>query len=245
MTIAKQRKSVINVGVDVGKSKLDVCIYEKSIHFQESNDASGISRILKRLACYQVERLVMEATGRYEFNLAEAAYRKNLPVCIVKPLSVRRYAGAIDQLAKTDRIDAAVIAEFAAVIQPRVTPQKSKSLILIRDLLARRRQIVEMRTQELNRLKIMGKACEGSCNRMIRVFDQEIMRLEKRLDKWVQEQPVWAGKREVLLSAPGVGNTLVYTLLADLPEIGSLNNREVASLAGVAPPPLSGYLSTQ
>ena len=144
MTNAKQRKSVVNVGVDVGKSKLDVYIYEKSLHFQECNDASGINRILKRLAYYQVERLVMEATGRYEFNFAEAAYQKNLPVCIVKPLSVRRYAGAINQLAKTDRIDAAVIAEFAAVVQPRVTPQIGKSLILIRDLLSRRRQIIEM-----------------------------------------------------------------------------------------------------
>lgn len=235
MTNMKKSRSAVNVGVDVGKSNLDVFIYEKNIHFQERNDVSGIKYIMKRLAYYRVERLVMEATGRYEFNLAEAAFLKGLPVCIVKPLSVRRYAGAIDQLAKTDRIDARLIAQFAAVIQPRVTPQKSRSLIRIKDLLARRRQIMGMRTQELNRFKIMGKAFEVSCKRMIRMFDQEVDRIEHQLDRLVSKQTVWSEKRSILLSAPGVGNTLTYTLLADLPEIGSLNNKQISSLVGVAP----------
>jgi len=106
----------VNVGVDVGKEKLGVHLYEKDLHFQVDNTETGIKSLLKRLAYYEVERLVMEATGRYEFNLAEAAYCKGLPVCIVKPLSVRRYAGAIEQLAKTDKIDAAVLSEFAAVV---------------------------------------------------------------------------------------------------------------------------------
>lgn len=235
MTNMKKSRSAVNVGVDVGKSNLDVFIYEKNIHFQQRNDVSGIKHIMKRLADYRVERLVMEATGRYEFNLAEAAFLKGLPVCIVKPLSVRRYAGAIDQLAKTDRIDARLIAQFAAVIQPRVTPQKSRSLIRIKDLLARRRQIMGMRTQELNRFKIMGKAFEVSCKRMIRMFDQEVDRIEHQLDRLVSKQTVWSEKRSILLSAPGVGNTLTYTLLADLPEIGSLNNKQISSLVGVAP----------
>ena len=157
MTNRKKSKTIINVGVDVGKQFLDVCIYEKAMHWQEENTVQGIKRLLKRLAHYEVERLVMEATGRYEFNLAQAAYEKNIPVCIVKPLSVRRYAGAIEQLAKTDKIDAVLIAEFAAIVQPRATPQKSKNLIAIKDLIARRRQLMGLRTQELNRIKIMGK----------------------------------------------------------------------------------------
>jgi transposase len=132
----------------------------------------------------------MEATGRYEFALAEAAYRKSLPVVIANPLSVRRYAGAVDQLAKTDRIDAGIIAEYAAVVQPAPTPRKCRNLIAIKNLLARRRQLVNLRTQELNR---------------------------------------------ILDSAPGVGDTQIYTLLADLPEIGTLNNREISALVGVAP----------
>ena len=235
MTNLKMSKSSINVGIDVGKDTLDVFIYEKGLYWQDSNSPEGIGRILRRLAHYRVERLVMEATGRYEFALAEAAYRKKLPVCIAKPISIRRYAGAIEKLAKTDRIDAEVIAEYAAIIQPEPTPQKSKNLIAIKNLLARRRQVMGMRTQELNRVKIMGKAFEVSCNRMIRFFDQEIERLENRLQKHVDQQAEWSEKQSLLLSAPGVGNTLVYTLLADLPEIGTLTNKQIGKLVGVAP----------
>lgn len=235
MTNHKKSKSIVNIGVDVGKQHLDVCIHEKALHWQEENNAQGIKRLLKRLAYYKVERLVMEATGRYEFNLAQAAYEKRLPVCIVKPLSVRRYAGAIDQLAKTDKIDAALIAQFAAVVQPRVTPQKSKNLIAIKDLIARRRQLMGLRTQELNRIKIMGKAFEVSCRRIIRTLDAEIVRMEKRLATHVQDQAEWTDKQFLLKTAPGVGDTLIYTLLADLPELGTLSNKEIAALVGVAP----------
>jgi len=235
MTNNKQSKSIVNVGVDVGKASLDVYIYEKAIHWQEDNSPEGIKRILKRLSYYQVERLVMEATGRYEFLLAEAAHNKQLPVCIVKPLSVRRYAGAINQTAKTDKIDSAVIAEFAAIVQPKATPRKSKNLIAIKDLIARRRQLMGLRTQELNRIRIMGKAFEVSCKRIIRCLDAEVARMEKRLAKHVQDQAEWTEKQAILKTAPGVGDTLTYTLLADLPELGTLTNREVSALVGVAP----------
>lgn len=235
MTNLKMSKTVVNVGVDVGKQSLDVCIHEKQLHWQEQNNAEGIKRILKRLAYYQVERLAVEATGRYEWALAEAAFDKGIPVCILKPLSVRRYAGAIEQLAKTDKIDAAVIAQYAATVKPRATPKKSKNLIVIRDLLSRRRQIMQMRTQELNRIKIMGKALERSCARIIKVFDTEVARLEKQLDKLVSEQAEWAERKAILMSAPGVGQTLVFTLLADMPELGTLNNKQVGALTGVAP----------
>ena len=123
MTNQKKSKSVVNVGVDVGKFFLDIYVHEKGLYWQEENSAEGIKRTLKRLSYYQVERLVMEATGRYEFLLAEAAHHKGLPVCIVKPLSVRRYAGAINQTAKTDKIDAALIARFGAeVTRPGLQP---------------------------------------------------------------------------------------------------------------------------
>jgi transposase len=177
----------------------------------------------------------MEATGRYEFALAEAAYCKGLPVVIAKPLSVRRYAGAVDQLAKTDRIDAGIIAEFGAVVQPAPTPRKSRNLIAIKNLLTRRRQLVNLRTQELNRRHIMGSAFAASFERIIRTFDKEIARMEKQLARHVQQQAEWAEKQRILDSAPGVGDTLIYTILADLPEIGALNNREISALVGVAP----------
>jgi len=235
MTNTKTRKSVVNVGVDVGKVSLDIVIHEKQLHWQEDNTVAGIKRILQRLSHYRVERLVMEATGRYEFELAKAAYEKGLPVCIARPLSVRRYAGAVEQLAKTDKIDAAIIAEYAAVVQPRATPQKSKNLIAIKNLVVRRRQLVNLRTQEMNRLKIMGKTLEVSCRRIIRALDAEIGRMEKRLATHIEQQAEWTEKQALLTSAPGVGNTLCYSLLADLPELGTLNNREISALVGVAP----------
>lgn len=133
MANLKKSKTIINVGVDVGKHYLDVYIHEKALHWQGDNKIEGIKPILRRLSYYKVERLVMEATGRYEFELAQAAYGHGIPVCIVKPLRVRRYAGAIEQLAKTDKIDAALIAEFAFKVQPKVTPQKSENLIAIKN----------------------------------------------------------------------------------------------------------------
>ena len=235
MTNLIKSKTSINVGIDVGKAFLDVYIHEKELHWQEQNDDAGIKRLLKRLAHYQVERLVMEATGRYEFNLAEAAHNKGIPVCIVKPLLVRRFAGAMNQLAKTDKIDAAVIAHFAVMVKPTITPQKSKNLIAIKDLIARRRQLMSLRTQELNRVKIMGKTLEVSCKRIIRCLDLEISRMETKLAKHVGDQAEWTEKKTILKSVPGVGDTLVYTLLADLPELGDLNKNQVAALVGVAP----------
>ena len=228
-------KTVVNVGVDVGKHFLDICIHEKDKYWREDNTAAGIKRILQRLSHYQVERLVMEATGRYEFELAQLAYARNLPVCIVKPLLVRRYAGANDQLAKTDKIDAQIIAEFGALLKPKVTPAKSKNLIAIKDLIARRRQLVSLRTQERNQTGIMGKTLAVSCRRMVRHIDTEITRIEKQLAKHVEDQAEWTDKQSLLKTVPGVGDTLVYTLLADLPELGELNNKEISKLVGVAP----------
>jgi len=235
MANLKKRKTIINVGVDVGKHSLDICIHEKQLYWQDDNNVEGIKRILKRLAHYQVERLVMEATGSYEFELAQAAYSKGIPVCIAKPLSVRKYAGAVEQLAKTDKIDAGIIAQYAAVIQPRITPQKSKNLIAIKNLITRRRQLVNLRTQEMNRKGIMSKDLIVSCRRIIKHIDTEIKRIEKRLSNHVKDQAEWTEKQTILKSAPGVGDTLIYTLLADLPELGELTNREISSLTGVAP----------
>ncbi|MCG8313403.1 MAG: IS110 family transposase [Pseudomonadales bacterium] len=235
MTNLRKRKSRVNVGVDVGKWMLDIHIYEKDLYWQEENSPEGIKRILKRLAHYRVQRLVMEATGRYQLALATAAHQKSLPVCIVKPMSVRRYAGAIEQLAKTDKIDARVIAEYAAVIQPDPTPKVSRNLQIIKDLMTRRRQVMEMRTQELNRLQIMGKTFEASCCRILRVLDAEIQRIEKKLNGVIEKQAEWSERKSILMSAPGVGETLAYTLLADLPEMGSMSNKQVAALVGVAP----------
>jgi len=235
MTNLKKSKTNVNVGVDVGKWFLDVCLYEKDLHWQVENTAEGVQKLLARLSRYQVERIVMEATGRYQLLLAEQAFKKGFPVCIVKPLSVRRYAQSMGKLAKTDKIDAQVIAEFGVKAEPKITLAKSKNLILIKDLLARRRQLVNMRTKELNRVKVMGKSLESSCKRIIRVLEQEIARLEKKLDCLIEKESEWSEKKALLKTAPGIGDTMVYTLLADLPELGSMTNKQAAALVGVAP----------
>jgi len=235
MTNLKKSKTNVNVGIDVGKWFLDVCLYEKDLHWQVENNPDGVRKLLGRLGRYQVERLVMEATGRYQLLLAEQAFKKGLPVCIVKPLAVRRYAQAMGKLAKTDRIDAQVIAEFGARVEPIITLAKSKNLMLIKDLLSRRRQLINMRTKELNRVKIMGKALEVSCKRIIRTLDQEIARMEKQLDRLIENESEWAEKKALLKTAPGIGDTMVYTLLADLPELGTMTNKQAAALVGVAP----------
>ena len=235
MTNLKKSKTNVNVGIDVGKWFLDVCLYEKDLHWQVENNPEGVRKLLGRLGRYQVERLVMEATGRYQLLLAEQAFKKGLPVCIVKPLAVRRYAQALGKLAKTDKIDAQVIAEFGARVEPIITLAKSKNLMLIKDLLSRRRQLVNMRTKELNRVKIMGKALEVSCKRIIRTLDLEIARMEKLLDRLIENESEWAEKKALLKTAPGIGDTMVYTLLADLPELGTMTNKQAAALVGVAP----------
>lgn len=235
MTNQKKSKAGINVGVDVGKNLLDVCIHEKQLYWQDENSDQGIRRILKRLAHYRVARLVVESTGRHEFAIVEAASAKGIPVVVAKPLSVRRFAGAIEQLAKTDKIDAGLIANFAATLQPKPTPEIGKNLRNIKDLIVRRRQLMTMRTKELNREKIMGAALAVSIRRIIRVLEQEIARIENRLDKAIQQQSAWSERQQILLTAPGVGPALVYTLLAELPELGQLNNKQAAALVGVAP----------
>jgi transposase len=235
MTNLKKSKTKVNVGIDVGKWFLDVCLYEKDLHWQVENNPDGVRKLLGRLGRYQVERLVMEATGRYQLLLAEQAFKKGLPVCIVKPLAVRRYAQVLGKLAKTDKIDAQVIAEFGARVEPIITLAKSKNLMLIKDLLSRRRQLINMRTKELNRVKIMGKALEVSCKRIIRTLDLEIARMEKQLDRLIENESEWAEKKALLKTAPGIGDTMVYTLLADLPELGTMTNKQAAALVGVAP----------
>ncbi len=235
MATMKMSDTGVNIGVDVGKHFLDFHIHERDLHWQEQNSPEGIRSALNRIGRYRVNRLVVEATGRYELPLVDAAFEKNLPVVIAQPLQVRRFAGAINQLAKTDKIDAAVISEFGAKVQPLVSHSVGKNIRYIRDLIARRRQLIEMLVKEKNRQKIMGDQMAASHRRMLKVFENEIAWVEGRLDKAIEKESAWSHRKSLLLTVPGVGNTLAYTLLADLPELGTLSNKQVAALVGLAP----------
>ena len=142
------QSSQINVGIDVDKAQLDVYIHERDIHLTVENSVEGVRTLLARLNRYHLTRVVLEATGRYEHLLADMALAKDMPIIIANPLQVRRYAGAVGQLAKTDKIDARIIAEYAAVIQPEVHPHSNQNISAIKDLLARRRQLLGMSTME-------------------------------------------------------------------------------------------------
>lgn len=231
----KKENQGLNVGVDVGKFQLDIYIWERDLHFTVENNALGIREAINRLKRYKLSRVVMEATGRYEMAFALAANERSLPVCIVRPILIRQFARAADQLAKTDKIDAQIIARFASVLEPRLTPNKSKNLQLIKDLVVRRRQLIDMRTQELNREKVMGKPVEGSNARFIKFINKEIDWVESKLSKAVEEEASWSERKAILATVPGVGSALIWTLLSEMPELGTLNNKQVARLAGLAP----------
>ncbi len=225
----------INVGVDVGKSKLDIVLHPLDLHFQISNDEDSILKVVHVLKKRNIERIVVEATGRYEHAFVFACDQANLPIVVVNPISVRRYAQAIGVLAKTDKIDARVIAQFAATIQPDIKPIPDKQSRLIKDLLIRRSQLLEMQTMEKNRLQILPKALHRSINTLLRSLQTQIATITKQTDEAVMQVKHWRVKAEILTSVPGVGKVLAYTLLSELPELGKLNRKEIAALVGVAP----------
>ena len=231
----KKGNAGVHVGVDVGKFQLDLFIWEREKHFCVENSANGIKEALKVLGRYRVHRIVMEATGRYEMRFALAAFERHLPVCIVRPVLIRQFARAADQQAKTDKLDAMIIARYAAVMQPRLTIQKSKNLQLIKDLVSRRRQLIEMRTMEYNREKLMEGQLARSNSRLIKSLNKEIEWTESKLEKAVTEEAAWNERKALLETVPGVGNALIWTLLSEMPELGTLSNKEIASLAGLAP----------
>ena len=234
MTIAN-RATGVNIGIDVSKCQLDIYILERDRYFKVSNDDAGIREALKVIGRYPVSRIVIEATGRYEMAFATAAFEKQLPLCIVRPFLIRQFARAADQRAKTDKLDAAIIARFGAVMRPRVTRAKGKNLLQIKELVVRRKQLIAMRTQDLNRQQLASGSVARSCGRIIKALNRDIQWTEERLAKLVEKEAAWAEKRRLLATVPGVGDTLIFTLLSEMPELGELNEKEIASLAGLAP----------
>ena len=231
----KRSTSLVNVGVDVGRDRLDVFIHERQLALSFSNDDAGIRALLRRLAYYRLARIVLEATGRREQPLVRAALARQLPVVIVNPMTVRRFAGALGILAKTDAIDARVIAHFAATIEPEVRDAPDPNARELKDLVIRRRQLLDMATMEKNRLHVMPKALQAPIRRHIRDLDDDVRELDALIDALVAQHAHWRERRDILLSMPGVGAVVANTLIADLPELGKLNHKQIAALTGVAP----------
>jgi len=224
-----------NVGIDVGKSNLDVFIYELDLHWQVANTVQDVRRLLITLNRYKLARVVVEATGGYERLLVEACAEKEMPLVIAQPMQIRQFAKAQGLLAKTDKLDARLIAQFGAVMQPEPRPIPSKDVREVRDLLARKRQLNEMRTQELNRQHKAVKVLQPSHVRLVKVCDKEIAQINTKLEKAVASISEWMRTYEILSSVPGIGDGVAYTLLGELPELGQLTHRQIAALCGLAP----------
>ena len=234
-SIRQKAEKGVNVGVDVGKAHLDFYIHERSRSFRVDNSPEGIRRALHRLARYDLARIVVEATGRYEYALVEAAIEKGLPIIVSQPLQIRRYAQAVGQLAKTDEIDARIIAEYAARLQPTVRSGKTRNIIKIRDLLTRRRQLMTLLTMEKNRHQIMPRFLRADIQRHIAHMEKQVEKIDKLLKERVEKEDQWREKRAILYSMPGIGDVAVNTLLGDMPELGTMTQRQAGALAGVAP----------
>jgi len=223
------------VGIDVGKDHLDVHIRPDGTAFRAAADPAGVAGIVARVLDARPERVVLEATGGYEAAVVAALAAAGLPVVVVNPRQVRRFAEAAGHLAKTDTLDAAVLAHFAEAIRPEVRPLPDADTRALAALVARRRQLTDMRTAELNRLALAPAAVARGIRDHIAWLDRQLGRLDEELAAAIRASPAWRVKDDLLRGVPGVGPVVSRTLLGELPELGTLSRKRVAALVGVAP----------
>lgn len=223
------------VGIDVSKDRLDVHVEPSGESFAMARDGEGLTALVARLQPAAPRLIAVEATGGFEIVVAAAIGAAGLPLAVVNPAQVRHYAQALGRRAKTDKIDAAVIAQFAAATKPEPRPLPDEATRLLADLVARRRQIVVMMGAERQRANRLPKRLKQSCERVIRVLEKELAALDQEIDASVRGSPAWRAKEDLLASVPGVGPIIARTLIAELPELGTLDRRRIASLVGVAP----------
>jgi len=225
----------VNVGVDVSKDALDVHVHETGEHFRVVYDAEGLAQLIQRLKQLRLKAIALEASGGYEAKLAADLAAAQLPVVIVNPAQVRAFAEALGQRAKTDPIDAAVIAHFIAVTAPDIRPLKDEETALLAALMGRRRQIVAMIAAEQQRERLAPPKVKKSIARLIKALKRELESLDGDIDTCVRTSPAWRINEDLMASVPGIGTTIARTILAELPEIGALTRRQIASLVGLAP----------
>jgi transposase len=226
----------IFVGIDVSKDRLDVHVRPSREAFAVTRGGKGLEELIDRLRALAPQLIAIEATGGFETIAAAAIAGAALPLAIVNPAQVRHFAQAVGKRAKTDPLDAEVIAHFAEAVKPPVRPIPDEQARLLAELVARRRQIIEMIVAERQREKraAIVRVRKGIL-RHLRMLEKELLDVDKDIGALVRGSPAWRKKEELMITVPGVGNTLARTFLAELPELGRLNRREIASLAGLAP----------
>lgn len=223
------------IGIDVSKGHLDIGLEASGESFKIRNQERDIAELVKRLRRERAVRIIVEATGGYETAVVVALAAANLPVIVVNPRQVRDFAKATGELAKTDRLDALILARYGATVRPEPRPLPDEQSRELTALLTRRRQLVDMLVAEKNRLHGAPKRVRKDIKAHIAWLQKRLRDTDGDLDALIQDSPVWRVKDGLLRSTPGVGRVLSLTLLAHLPELGELNRREIAALAGVAP----------
>jgi len=225
----------IYVGIDVAKAHLDVAQRPAAKVWRVSNDGPGIAALVERLVQFQPALVVLEATGGIELPLVGALAAARLPVVVINPRQVREFARATGRLAKTDAIDAQGLARFAEAVQPALRPLPDAATQQLSGLVTRRGQVVEMLTAEKNRLRTAAPAVGDHIKGHILWLERSLSDLDSGLGQAIHSSDIWQAQDDLLQSTPGVGPVLSTTLLAQLPELGSLNRKEIAALVGVAP----------
>ena len=223
------------VGIDVSKERLDVAVRPTGEAWQVSHDSRGINDLVERLGELAPQLVVLEATGGMEMALAGELAASKLAVAVVNPRHVRDFARAAGKLAKTDALDAQVLAHFAEAMRPASRPLPDDASQELRALVARRRQLVEMITAEKNRLRTAARRIRPKVQEHIHWLEESLVDLDRDMGDFIRSSPMWQDKDQLLRSTPGVGPVLSMTLMSDLPELGALNRGEIAALVGVAP----------
>jgi transposase len=223
-------------GIDVAKDQLDVHVRPTGEAFRVSHDSAGIATLLTRLRALAPTLIALEATGGLEVSLAAALAAAGLPVAIVNPRQIRDFARATGQLAKTDTVDARVIALFAEAIRPTPRPVPDEQAQALGELMARRRQLVDMLAAEQNRRRqVRDRRVQRQLDAHLTWLEEALRRLDHDLTTLVRSSPIWRDADDLLRSVPGIGPVTACTLIADLPELGHLDRRRIAALAGLAP----------
>jgi transposase len=224
------------VGIDVSKDRLDVCVWPQDEAFEVARDAEGLDALVAHLRPLGVATVAVEATGGFETVVAASLAAAALPVVVVNPAQVRAFAKALGNRAKTDPIDALVIARFVEATKPEVRPLVDEATRLLADLVTRRRQIIAMIVAERQREKrLTAKRLRKSVERLLAALQKELSEVDAEIEETVRGTPAWREKEDLLASVPGVGPTIARTMIAELPELGTLDRRQIAALAGLAP----------
>lgn len=225
----------IYIGIDVSKAHLDVFILPKRKYMQFSNDAAGIQKLLAKVKLFPNTLIVLESTGGYEVSVSNALSKVNLNVCVINPRQIRDFAKASGRLAKTDKVDAEIIALFASKMEPEPNVIYNEKQQAMAANNARRRQLIDMIIAEKNRLDKATSEQAESIQRIVEVLEKELERIEAIQKQFVCHDETLKEKKKILTSIKGIGEVTAMAMLCELPELGALNTKQVASLAGLAP----------